>query len=53
MVLSAHLFDSSSQSLFGIFDVPAKIYPWILLILIQLLMPGASFIGHLSGFFFF
>ena len=30
-------------------QVPAKYYPWALLIVWQLLMPGVSFLGHLSG----
>ena len=30
-------------------QVPAKLYPWALLVLWQMLMPGASFLGHLCG----
>eukprot|EP01118_Nematostelium_gracile_P018078 TRINITY_DN7904_c0_g1_i3.p1 TRINITY_DN7904_c0_g1~~TRINITY_DN7904_c0_g1_i3.p1 ORF type:complete len:147 (+),score=12.57 TRINITY_DN7904_c0_g1_i3:49-489(+) len=40
---------NESRSLFGIVTVSSKIYPWVLLILIQLLLPGVSFLGHLSG----
>eukprot|EP00252_Welwitschia_mirabilis_P000910 TRINITY_DN10906_c0_g1_i1.p1 TRINITY_DN10906_c0_g1~~TRINITY_DN10906_c0_g1_i1.p1 ORF type:complete len:294 (-),score=54.33 TRINITY_DN10906_c0_g1_i1:267-1019(-) len=36
-------------SVFGFFNVPAKWYPWILLILFQLLMSNVSLIGHLCG----
>lgn len=36
-------------SIFGLFPVPAKIYAWALLILLQLLFPTVSFVGHLSG----
>jgi rhomboid domain-containing protein 1 len=36
------------RNLFG-FSVPAVFYPWALLILLQIMMPGISFIGHLSG----
>jgi hypothetical protein len=39
----------SSRSVFGFFSVPAKLYPWVLLVLLQLLMPGISFLGHLGG----
>ena len=31
------------------FNVPARIYPFVLLILLQVLIPGISFLGHLSG----
>jgi len=31
------------------FNVPAAVYPWALLVLWQLIMPGASFLGHLCG----
>lgn len=37
------------RSVFGLFTVPAPLYPWLLLVLWQLLMPSASFVGHLSG----
>lgn len=36
-------------SIFGFFSVPAKAYPWVLLVVWQLLVPQASFLGHLSG----
>ena len=38
-----------SRSIFGFFSVPAKAYPWVLLGVWQLLVPGASFLGHLCG----
>lgn len=38
-----------SRSVFGFFSVPAKVYPWILLALISLLLPNISFLGHLCG----
>ena len=34
---------------FGFFTVPKRMAPWAELIIIQLLVPQASFIGHLSG----
>jgi hypothetical protein len=36
-------------SLMGGFSVPAKFYPWIVLLISQFIMPGVSFIGHFSG----
>jgi hypothetical protein len=32
-----------------LFSVPAAAYPWALLVFWQLVMPGASFLGHLCG----
>ena len=40
---------TTSRSLFGFFSVPVKMYPWIILVVIQLIMPNISFKGHLSG----
>ena len=40
---------AAQRSIFGFFTVPAKLYPWALLLFWQLLMPGASFLGHLCG----
>ena len=34
---------------FGMLNVPKSIYPIVLLIIIQFLFSGVSFIGHLSG----
>ncbi len=39
----------STRSIFGMCNVPARVYPWVLLIFIQLVMPHISFVGHLSG----
>ena len=38
-----------SRSIFGLFSVPAKMYPFILLIILQVVIPNISFMGHLSG----
>lgn len=38
-----------NMSIFGIVSVPAQWYPWVLLVLIQLLMPNSSFWGHITG----
>ena len=40
---------ASHRSIFGFFNVPAQLYPWALLLLWQLLLPGVSFLGHLGG----
>lgn len=39
----------SHRALFGMVQVPVRAYPWALLCVIQILVPEASFIGHLSG----
>ncbi|CAK0779381.1 hypothetical protein CVIRNUC_004759 [Coccomyxa viridis] len=39
----------TQRSIFGFFTVPAKAYPWALLVFWQLLMPAVSFWGHLGG----
>lgn len=38
-----------TRSIFGLFNVPAKLYPWVLLVVLSLMLPGISFLGHLSG----
>jgi membrane associated rhomboid family serine protease len=48
-VLETKLGDEQPRSLFGVCNVPAAAYPWALLILLQIMMPGISFIGHLTG----
>mmetsp|Transcript_18522 Transcript_18522/g.44687 ORF Transcript_18522/g.44687 Transcript_18522/m.44687 type:complete len:422 (+) Transcript_18522:224-1489(+) len=37
------------RSIFGIVQVPASVYPWVLLVVLQFIMPNLSFLGHLSG----
>lgn len=39
----------SRISFWGLFFVPALLYPWFLLIFAQLLFQGVSLLGHLSG----
>lgn len=68
IIESFHTLESS-RSVFGLFSVPARIYPFILLVILQVseesvfmhfcnsrfydifqvMIPGISFIGHLSG----
>jgi membrane associated rhomboid family serine protease len=42
-------YDLGPQSLFGLCTISSQVYPWVLLLIIQLLWPGVSFGGHLSG----
>ncbi len=44
----AHTRMLIANSFFGI-PVPVRAYPWVLLVFIQLLIPFASFHGHLAG----
>jgi membrane associated rhomboid family serine protease len=48
-VLECNLSTTRSRSLFGFVDMPTYLYPWALLILLQMFMPNLSFLGHLSG----
>ncbi|KAK4757394.1 hypothetical protein SAY87_018695 [Trapa incisa] len=45
------LSGAHTKSVFGLFNVPAKWYPWILLIIFQVLMANVSLLGHLCGIF--
>lgn len=49
IVLDARSSPNSTRSIFGFFTVPNWLYPWVLMLFIQILMPGVSLIGHLSG----
>mmetsp|Transcript_13494 Transcript_13494/g.21042 ORF Transcript_13494/g.21042 Transcript_13494/m.21042 type:complete len:371 (+) Transcript_13494:215-1327(+) len=49
-VLEANSISSGgSRSVFGMLTVPSYVYPFVLLLLIQVFMPHISFVGHLSG----
>lgn len=48
-IIDSYHTTDTVRSVFGMFTVPAKIHPFILLILIQVILPNISFIGHLSG----
>lgn len=37
------------RSVFGFFSVPSSLYPWVLLVVLQMIMPNLSFLGHLAG----
>ncbi|CAF2112796.1 unnamed protein product [Brassica napus] len=49
IVIETSLSGVTSRSMFGLFNVPAKLYPWLLLIAFQLLMTNVSLLGHLCG----
>lgn len=48
-VLECNLYPHHNRSLFGFVNVPAYLYPWALLIVLQFIMPNLSFTGHLAG----
>lgn len=49
IVMETSLSGAQNRSIFGLFNVPAKWYAWILLILFQILIPNVSLLGHLCG----
>ncbi|KAG9140850.1 hypothetical protein Leryth_010382 [Lithospermum erythrorhizon] len=49
IVIETSLSGAQSRSFLGLFNVPAKWYAWILLVVFQLLMTNISFLGHLCG----
>lgn len=49
LVIQCNLNSSTSHSVFGVFQVSSKFYPWVLLCLIQIIIPNVSFLGHFSG----
>ncbi|KAL8204864.1 hypothetical protein R6Q57_010487 [Mikania cordata] len=49
IVIETSLSGVQSRSVFGLFNIPAKLYPWMLLVLFQLLMTNISLLGHLCG----
>ena len=48
-VIQSNLNQHSTRSLFGMINVPSASYPWVLLVVLQFLMPNLSFMGHLAG----
>lgn len=49
LVLECNLNSNLSRNLFGVIHVSSRSYPFVLLILIQVLLPNISFLGHFSG----
>ncbi|CAH1781535.1 unnamed protein product [Owenia fusiformis] len=48
-VLSTHFLPPGTQLIMGFIPVPSRIACWVELVVIQLLVPNASFTGHLAG----
>ena len=48
-VLTTHYTPAGTQYVMGMFPVPSRYACWAELVLIQLLIPRASFTGHLAG----
>ncbi|KAJ3307194.1 hypothetical protein HDU76_004684 [Blyttiomyces sp. JEL0837] len=46
--LVGFVFSSLWKVLFGV-TIPGAVWPWLLLVVTQILFPSASFFGHLSG----
>ncbi len=40
---------TSTHSVFGLFQVTPRLYPWASLVVVQFILPNVSFVGHLSG----
>lgn len=49
IVIETSLSGAQHRSVFGLFNVPAQWYAWILLVVFQLLMSNVSLLGHLCG----
>jgi hypothetical protein len=43
------LTPAPTRSVFGLLSVPTRLYPWVLMLVLQLLLPNISFLGHLAG----
>lgn len=48
-VLECYTATESHRTLFGLITVPSRVYPWALMIVLQVVMPEVSFMGHFSG----
>eukprot|EP01119_Soliformovum_irregulare_P018984 TRINITY_DN5926_c0_g1_i2.p1 TRINITY_DN5926_c0_g1~~TRINITY_DN5926_c0_g1_i2.p1 ORF type:complete len:217 (+),score=53.85 TRINITY_DN5926_c0_g1_i2:254-904(+) len=49
MVVTTYLMENQSRSIFGLFTIPNRAFPWVLLVVLQFILPSVSFLGHLSG----
>ena len=45
-VVECNLSAERARSVFGFFTVPTYLYPWVLLVVLQMMMPNLSFLGH-------
>jgi len=48
-VIECNMMPHRTRSVFGFLSVPAYLYPWALLVVLQMFMPNLSLLGHLSG----
>mmetsp|Transcript_7872 Transcript_7872/g.14321 ORF Transcript_7872/g.14321 Transcript_7872/m.14321 type:complete len:329 (+) Transcript_7872:2-988(+) len=48
-VMECNMTPHRSRSVFGFLSVPAYLYPWALLVALQMFITNLSFAGHLSG----
>jgi len=49
LVLETVASPNTTRSIFGMCEVPAWTYPWVLLLLLSFMIPNVSFVGHLCG----
>ncbi|ORZ30118.1 hypothetical protein BCR44DRAFT_146737 [Catenaria anguillulae PL171] len=49
VVVYCHELKEAKLNVFGVVEVPAGVYPWILLVLVSVLVSGVTFWGHLAG----
>lgn len=49
LVVNVEVSPGTTVNVFGLFSMPKKWYPWALAAVLQLLSPGLSLFGHLSG----
>lgn len=49
MVIETTFTTAEYRSVFGCFDVPTRLYPFVMAILISIVLRGVSFVGHACG----
>jgi membrane associated rhomboid family serine protease len=49
LVLESNMTPNAQRSVFGFANVPSQVYPMVMLIVMQFIMPNISFVGHLCG----
>ncbi|CAM9823611.1 unnamed protein product [Ascophyllum nodosum] len=48
-LMESHRSTQPFRTVIGLIRVPTRMYPWVLLVLLSVMIPGISFMGHLSG----
>ena len=51
MVIDNNLNEHRLRSVLGLFLVPSRLYPWVMLLVMQVILRNVSFYGHISGIF--